>query len=128
MNATNETSASKLTRESVQAVADLTKKVVDTQLRLTQEYAEAARTVLSGDADRVAAGRTFVESVQREAETYLSRITELSVAFGSGVLDLGDQVTRTVLDEVTTAAAHKETTEAPSAGQSAPASPPPDGS
>ncbi len=108
MNATNETSASKLTRESVQAVTDLTRKVVDTQLRLTQEYMEATRAVLAGDADRVAAGRAFFESVQREAETYVSRITELGVAFSSGVLDLSDQVTSTVLGEVTTAAAHKE--------------------
>jgi hypothetical protein len=121
MNARKETSAGKLAGESVQAVTDLTRKVVDTQLRLTHEYVEAARTLLSGDADRVAAGRTFVESVQREAETYLSRITELSVAFGSGVLDLGDEVTRTVLGEVTTAA-HKEkkktAASAPSGGQS----------
>lgn len=110
MNASNETtSASRLASESVQAVTDLTKKVVDTQLKLTQEYLDATRAVLSGDADKVAAARTFVESVQREAETYFSRITELSVAFGSGVLELGDQVTRTVLDEVTTAAGHKQT-------------------
>ncbi len=110
MNASDETtSASRLASESVQAVTDLTKKVVDTQLKLTQEYLDATRVVLSGDADKVAAARTFFESVQREAETYFSRITELSVAFGSGVLDLGDQVARTVLDDVTTAAGHKDT-------------------
>lgn len=118
MNATNESSASRLTQESVQAVTDLTKKVVDTQLRLSQEYMEAARAVLAGDADRVAAGRTFFESAQREAETYLSRITELTVAFTTGVLDLGDQVTRKVLDDVSTAATHHDTQKkAPTAGR-----------
>jgi len=101
-------------------MAELTREALETQARLTTEYVTLARTILSGDSDRVAAGRAFLESVQRAAETYLSRVTELSLAFGNDVISLGDKVTRSVLDDVSAAAAPKAKEDTPTAPASKP--------
>ncbi len=102
--------------ESIRSVFDLGRKAVDTQIRLSQEYLAVAQKVFSGDADAAAAGRAYLESVQRESTTYVSRMTDLGITFGNGVLDLGDTVARSVLGEVSAAAGSSRSSSSRSSG------------
>jgi len=104
MTASKQQPAERIAEQSARRVADLTRATVDAQIRLTREYVDVARTVLSKDVDRVAAGRAFLESAQRETQTYLGRLTELGAAYTADAFTLGQQVIRTVLGEVSDSA------------------------
>jgi hypothetical protein len=103
MNAASQTAGKSSAGESVQSVIDLTRRALDTQVRLTEEYFRVARSAFSQDADTAAAGRAFLDSVQREGENYLSRVADLGVTFGTSVLELGDKVSHSVLGDVSKA-------------------------
>jgi hypothetical protein len=104
------------TSDAMNRLTRLTRDAVETQTRLAREYAELARAVLTGDGDRVVAGRAYLGSVRRESEQYWRAISDLGYGYAEDVLrlgiDAGDAVARDVGSAVHRPTSTAETTPA----------------
>jgi len=80
--------------------AALTRQAVETQLRLSRDFADLTRTSVRGDADRTAAGRTYLAAVRDASQRYWTELAELGADFASEVVALNERTGHAVLRDV----------------------------
>ena len=94
---TNSTSAG---NEPLARWLDLMRATFDSQVRLGKEYADLAQAAVRRDVDQGEMGRTYLKSVQREAEQYWRSVSTLWLNYASDVLAAGSRAGQSVLHDV----------------------------
>jgi hypothetical protein len=93
-------------------LADLARETFERQVKLGREYAELARSSLTGEGggDRSEAGRAYLSAVRREGEHYWREVSSIGLSYASEVAVLGAKAAGAVARDVRSAMARSGTT------------------
>lgn len=80
--------------------AELAANAVRAQVRLSREYADLARAVVAGDADRAVAGQAYLDSVRREGERFWRELSHIGFGYAADVVALSTRAGTAVLRDV----------------------------
>ena len=82
--------------ETVSKVADLTREAIESQTRLSGEFADLVGDAVKDSEAAFETGRAYVESVWREAANYWQAVTDLNFRYAAELMKIatraGDQV------------------------------------
>jgi hypothetical protein len=94
-------------------ITDLARDAFERQVKLGREYAELARSSLTSEGDRLAAGRAYLSAVRRESEHYWRELSTLGVGYAADVAALGLRVGSAVARDMRSAMGGHTTSTAP---------------
>jgi len=89
--------------ETISKVADLTREAIESQTRLSGEFADLVGNAMKDSESAFETGRAYVESVWREAGNYWQAVTDLNFRYATELMKIGTRVGDQVLAAVDSA-------------------------
>jgi hypothetical protein len=94
------------TDETLARITELARQALQAQSTLARQSIDLGRATLTGDVDRTATGRAYVDAVTREGARYWREVGALGLDYAGELLALGSRAAGRVISESTTAGAH----------------------
>lgn len=91
--------------ETLARITELARAALQAQSTLARQSIDLGRATLSGDVDRTATGRAYVDAVTRESARYWREVGSLGLDYAGELLALGSRAAGRVISESTTAGA-----------------------
>ena len=113
--------------ETLVRITELARAALQAQSTLARQSIDLGRATLSGDVDRTATGRAYVDAMTRESARYWREVGTLGLDYAGELLALGSRAAGRVVSESTTAGARgaRATRSGRRADQPSPEPPPP---
>jgi hypothetical protein len=89
--------------ETVSKVADLTREAIESQTRLSGEFADLVGDAVKDSEAAFDTGRAYVESVWREAANYWQAVTDLNFRYAAELVKIATRAGDEVLTAVDSA-------------------------
>ncbi|GAB3073471.1 hypothetical protein [Pedococcus soli] len=91
--------------ETLARITELARAALQAQSSLARQSIDLGRATLSGEVDRTATGRAYVDAVTRESARYWREVGALGLDYAGELLALGSRAAGRVISESTTAGA-----------------------
>lgn len=111
--------------ETLARITELARQALQAQSTIARQSIDLGRATLSGDVDRTATGRAYVDAVTRESARYWREVGALGFDYAGELLALGSRAAGRVISESTTAGSGSSSSRGARSGQR-PAQPPPE--
>jgi hypothetical protein len=104
--------------ETVSKVADLTREAIESQTRLSGEFADLVGDAVKDSEAAFETGRAYVESVWREATNYWQAVTDLNFRYAAELVKIATRAGDEVLTAVDAAIKRSPADRGGAAGES----------